>query len=647
MATVAILLFVTFLLSTCQRVNREIASSLNLQDGSWARNAVLVELFTSFVERSDQSCVQEVSLKRAKFSSPTTWLRLPIVWIGGSGCGVAAFVWSTKLVETAISAVIFELWPIFLIIALSRQRQTVERLGSTGHDSSPLRDLRDREQFVLVALGGIGLVFMLGSQVEELRSFADLLSLQGLLGIALALVASVASALSVAGSIAFGRIAWAVASERLVESQDRPGRWRSDDLAVTKRTATEFIWLWFSLLGVVVGWGLTVLVTLCLAVATAGTLGNFASVSLGHAILYGSLTAGSMVFVRIGNIRSSQPEMNAVFFVAPVLALLWLLILGVHLTRFDLFIVGATLILAINILLQRPDVERDARKFGRPRPAGIRFGLTSYIISIWVFGTMILLRDGWTPAQNFIWAGVEYWGLLGLSATVYSLILGFGRTRLQSRVEHEDELMFRLFRDCGYLVRSNILGDSIFEQLARLDTARQAELLRAYNECRQAIGCVYSQSRGPMDDELGAEAKTRLSNVEESLDALAHSKQQGQEVVETISLVALALITIGIGLLSRPFALGPDRTAWSGFLTEVFVLVLVSTVAFLTLNLFDLRRARDVPLLVWIKELGDYSLFFRSPRSRTVDRWITVLVCIMVMGSFTVLLFGKWQTPSW
>ena len=332
-------------------------------------------------------------------------------------------------------------------------------------------------------------------------------------------------------------------------------------------------------------------------------------------------------------IASAHPAINVLAFMSPLLALVWLMAAGISLPRFDLFFIGAVLILAVNILIQlKPDEERDVAPYGKAPRSGSRLGFTVFILSIWTFGTFTYVRDELLPADQLVWDQEEYWGLIALSATVFALILGFRVARLSSRITHEDEMTFELFRECELLVELKVLPPDTLKMLSDLDTAPPEKLRVSYNEIREQIRSA---------ENADLEVKRSVASVAAKLDKLTHSKQQGRDIVELLSLTAFAVATIGLGLLARPVELGVDP--WSGFLSEVFILVFVSTVAFLCVNLFDIRRDRETPLVVPIQKLdGDYALWFRHKRDLTVERLTAVLISIGVSIAFCVLLYGKW-----
>ena len=63
------------------------------------------------------------------------------------------------------------------------------------------------------------------------------------------------------------------------------------------------------------------------------------------------------MLLRVGNIRSEDTAVNTLLCFGPAVSLLALMALGITLPRFDLFVVGAVLILAVNVRIQ---LRRDA-----------------------------------------------------------------------------------------------------------------------------------------------------------------------------------------------------------------------------------------------------------------------------------------------
>ena len=577
------------------------------------------------IESPDGTAQSAATIDSVELNKPKNWLRLPLLWaaIGSLHYGVLA--WSTAYIETALASTLYELWPIVLVYLLARHNKTDILLRQPQAIGTPRVVSVPWEKLILSSLAALGVVFMLGGQAtRNLNSTLDIISYGALVGIVLALASAILQAVNVLGTLVYGKVLF----YRLVGTTDGDAQQRHENQRLV---------LWLTFLGIVIvrivnipislGFSL-VAFDVQLNVSFAGVLG---SVTLG--IAFGA----SAILIRVGNVLSQSPSINVLFFVSPVVALALLMVIGISLPRFDLFIIGAALIVATNILIQlKPDEERDFSQFGKDPKAGTRLGFTAFIISIWVFGTVIYTRDEVLAVSWLQWSAGDYWTMIGLSATVFALILGFRVARLSSRIGREDEIMLTLFRDVEYLERKLVLDNRTSEKLSDLDTVQSKHLLGAYNSVRDSLLDGIPRA-GDRDDQM------LLLSVEKNLDELAHSKQQGRDIVELMSLTAFAMVTVGLGLLARPRELDGYGESWSGFLTEVFVLIFVSTVAFLCVNLFDVRRDRDTPLLVQVREMDDdFRVFFRYKRDLTMQHFSAILICIAIIGTFGVLLYGKW-----
>ena len=573
-----------------------------------------------------------VTLSHLNLYSPISWVRAPMVWILMASFQFAFFAWATHFVETAVATTVYELWPAFVVYGIARHKNTDRLYRQETRDPTNSKYGVSREQMVLTGLAVLGLLFIMESQTgSSITSPLGLLSFSTILGMALALIAAFLGALRVVGSLHLGEVVFYQLVDGTPPFAKQTNKMNPGDRA----NQDPLSLLWITVLGLTIG-NLAAL-PIILITGVGGSVASGDGISwlavLGGVLLGGTVTLGE-VLLRVGNISSNSPAINALFFVSPLLALTWLMLLDVSLPRFDLFVIGAALILAINILIQlKPDQERDHSRFGKASLPGTRLGFTAFIMSIWMFGVVIYLRDEFMPKSWLVWSTGEYWSLMALSATIFALILGFRLARLSNRIAKEDDTMMGLLRDCEHLVRSDVLDVGIIDTLTKLDTAQQGQLLSVYNSARSEIRDALRRADGidPM-----------LLSVEKQLDAVTHSKQQGRDIVELLSLVAFAAVTIGIGLFARP---GPfdNVVSWEGFVSEVFILLFVSTIAFLCVNLFDIRREREIPLLVPIKQSqGDLGVFFRHQRNLVAARITAVLISVAMAATFCTLLYNKW-----
>ena len=659
-------------------------------------------------------------------SEPVTildYVRLPVVLMAIGYFDLAMFVLASHYVETAVAAAVFEMWPVFLVYGLIRSDSTAARLQHVASEDSqenghpPIA----AEHLILSAVATVGLLFMLLSQ-EQLGE--SIVSIRAIMGVLLALLAALLTAIPIVASITWARALYywlyaqhcvhALADKRIPEKRDR----------VDRR-----LLLWLAVLVTVVSKLIAVPLNLVWSLLVYGVHSSFDARIVIGACLLGIANAIFTALNRLGNLGSSERGINAVAYVSPVLALVILSILGIDLERIDLFVVGAALILAVNTLIQlQPDQQRDAAQFGKEARSGVRLGFTVLILALWSSGTILYLRDEWFPSEWLTWPSGQFWAVMGLSATVFALILGFRITRLTDRMRSEDDRTLSIFRDAERLYHDGVLGRDIEDLLTYYDGLNSRDRSDSYRRLADKIQWGLKRRRAPdhqeklerlrerllleaaldmtadhvnrtivedwrylqqkraipdffdllsdfdtidrhgilpiynmLTDELRVALEVgeatrnvhQLFDLQKQIDVLAHSKQQGRDVVELMALTLFATVTIGLGLFARQTVLGRSGAeAWSGFLGEAFVLLFVSTIAFLLMNLFDLRRERETALIARVPmkyEDGQYTgevpftLFFRNKRQYRRSIVVAVVISISMAAVFIALLYDKWQ----
>ena len=571
-------------------------------------------------------------------------IRMPLTVIIVGSFHTAVFAAATQFVETAIAATVYEMWPLFLIVGLSRANLTDRKLRRD--DTRNLGILR-AEPLALSAVATLGILFMLLSQGGTTGAA---ISVSTLFGILLALTAAVLSVLPIVGSFALGRLLYYQlydvrdqATEIDPSSALTPNRQRIEERGRQEMNCL----VWLTLLAATLAIALSVPAQLIVAIVISSGTWALAPSGLLGAGLLGLVSTTYVILSRIGNVAASErSEVNALSYLSPVIALIILGFAGIHLRRIDLFLIGAVLVLAINMLIQlKPDQERDVSQFGKEARSGVRLGFTVLIIMLWVSGTVLYLRDELVPPEWLTWPSGQFWAVIGLSATVFTLILGFRIARLTDRMKTEDELALSLFRDSQYLVQKGVLESNFVALLADFDTTSRHDLLDSYNAITDSV-------KDAWDADEDASNEDALYALQKQIDMLAHSKQQGRDVVELMALTSFACVTIGIGLLARQTALVPSGAdAWNGFIGEVFVLLFVSTIAFLLMNLFDLRRERETALIASVKMKRDgeltgeerITLFFRNKRQQMAPLVGAILISISMAAVFIALLYDKWH----
>ena len=299
-----------------------------------------------------------VVLKEPGRNDVLGWARMPIVWALISSLHYGFLAWSATLLETAIATTIFELWPVFLVYALARHEGSDRLFRGASASIGHARRAISKEGMVLTALAGSGLALMLGSQAGgQIRSVVDLVSYEVAAGMIIAVVASLLAALSVLSNLAYGKVLYyALVSTGGTQPSDgyesletRPIEQRGDP--------DRQLLVWLTLLGYVLSRFFALPANVLIGLLTPQVQGSLTLRAVLGALVIGAAVSVAAMLLRVGNIRSEDTAVNSLLCLGPAVSLLALMALGITLPRFDLFVVGAVLILAVNVRIQ---LRRDA-----------------------------------------------------------------------------------------------------------------------------------------------------------------------------------------------------------------------------------------------------------------------------------------------
>lgn len=303
-----------------------------------------------------------VILRHLQAGDALSVLKLPIVWALISSLHYGFLTWAATILETAIATTIFELWPVFLVYTLARHNDSDRRFRGAPSPIGQASGAMSKERTVLIALAGIGLAGMLGSQAGgQIRSAADLVSLEAVAGMALALIASMLAALSVLSTLAYGKTLYyalvdapAAASGEYSTQSPTPIELRGDP--------DRRLLVWLTMLGYVMARIVALPVNILIGMFAPQVDGSLTPAAVLGALLIGTAASVAGITLRVGNIRTEDAAVNSLLCFGPVVSLLALMALGITLPRFDLFVVGAILILAVNVRIQlRPNVDIGTR----------------------------------------------------------------------------------------------------------------------------------------------------------------------------------------------------------------------------------------------------------------------------------------------
>ncbi len=500
------------------------------------------------------------------------------------------FALSTRFIDVSVAAILFETWPIFLIMLTAFLFRGANRYRKITPDV-----------VLLLVIGFLGFWFVASSQTGGFGNWGDSRVASTLIGIFVVVLAIAATSLA---AFAFR---WGVDLVRLLPEEVT--RDKNPDLVEICCIITA------TCIGNFIGGGIKGLIGLASgesisteAIAIAVLCGVF-----GHAL-------GNVAW-RTANVMTNNLGINAISYGTPIFSLFWLFLFAeVDISRVDYLIIGTAAIISANLLINFE--------------AEVRFGFKALILALWGCGAFVYLRDDFLhllPFDGWLWPRETYLGALGLSATVFILLLTFRVARLGPRTQGEDNRIFALHRNLEMLARRNLIDGSVSEHIRGIDSAHNPEELRAaYTQAKLCFAQAAAVDHPPAERKLLADAEAQLNMV-------THSRQQGVDFGELFSLIIFGGSTIALAMLSRPAVDG-----WVAFLYEVFSVLFSAVAVFLIVNVWDLHRERADLVLANRDNSREYGVIFRDPKNRRFEQSVSVVIGLLIILAYAGLLWNKW-----
>ena len=317
------------------------------------------------------------------------------------------------------------------------------------------------------------------------------------------------------------------------------------------------------------------------------------------------------------NLSTDNLGINALAYATRIFSLVWLFLFShVAPEGLDYLVAGA-----VGIIMVDPLINFEAE---------IRFGFKALLLALWACGAFVYLRDDilqYLPFGEWAWPGETYFGALGLSATVFTLLRSFRVARMSTQTQDEDNRLYTLFQNLDLLTRRNVIDSAVHDHILAIDYAVTPEQLqRAYRNVR-----VYLVEAAEVNPDT--EDQAQLAEAETQLHVIAHSRQQGIEFGDLFALIIFAGITVFIGLASRP-----GVTGWIGFLVEMLVVLFFAVIVFLVVNVWDLHRDRAGEILERRDDYDGYGVVFRDAVKRRFEQTTSVVIGLLVTGAYAALL---------
>ena len=334
---------------------------------------------------------------------------------------------------------------------------------------------------------------------------------------------------------------------------------------------------------------------------------------------------------REGNRDTPTLDVNGIYYLAPVLSLVWLFPFGlVQLQRWDYFVIGALIIMATSILIA---IESDTG----------RLGFRWLIVSLWSTGLLIYFREKWIQwpwlSSDTPWEWgletVDYYSLIVLSATVFILILSFRHNRLIERTTREENQYLRMthlikmldiYHKNLYQCCKDALQNSL-DKLDQFDTKVGGKIRNYFIdeiEARRA--------------DISPDKHADINKLELEFELLYRSKQRGRYLAENLVLYIFALVTIMVTIGTRPIA----TSAWNALMIDILAFLFSAAICFMTINLIDLRAYREKST-VELRSTEEEGERDKDAINQKAVQVIAIILAVVISMSFVILLYDKWM----
>ena len=535
------------------------------------------------------------------------WRRLSLLGVMLSAFGYAIFGWSLKYIDVSVASVLFETWPIWMILLTGKMfhmENRYENINTFG--------------WACLLMGFAGLSFVILSQTSDVVfGRENISSFYLFLGVLLALIAAGMGALRGGCSIRWG--------ETSAKMKRRLAKMNTDD-AICRETIvlenasdqaqkkpTKDLAMFFALLVTI----LASIPSVIIGVALGVWGGHNEIVEVDNMTIAASLGffiwLPGLIFFRAANLITTKLEINAMAYATPIFTLAWLAMLEyINVPKTDWLIIGATGVVAANALLN----------FKAER----RLAYQSLVVALWICGVAVYFRP--------IWNAPVFYESMTLVATMFILILSFRIDRLVRRTSEEDEMTMDIIQQISSFPKN------MQNKLRDIDEATSPKKLKdAYDAFKRALKKEHSEKAPPEGDKEIAALMRKVNN-------LAHSKQQGANFGEQAVLWILGGICAG-GLLAFMPEDITEKYGIGGFFLETVAFLIAATVIFLLFNIQDLQGDRSRQMIERESDTGESRAFagivFREIHDRVAEKWISIIFCAGIVITFGVLFWFKWM----
>ena len=510
------------------------------------------------------------------------WRRWSLLGVALGTFRYAIFGWSLRYIDVSVAAVLYETWPLFMILLTGKMFQTENRYENIGAFG-----------WACILMGFVGLGFVISSQTDDVSFAKETIPLFHLfLGVLLALVSAGLAAMYGSCSLRWG-------ADVLKDIPERKQKETDKDLTML-----------FALVAIV----FTGIPVLPISVALGAWGGHNEIVEVDNMIIAAFLgffvlaTAG--ILFRMANLATTKLETNAMGYAIPIFTLVYLAILGyINIPKTDWLVIGAMGVIAANALLN----------FKAER----RLAYQSLVVALWGCGVVVYFR-------SFFHAPVFY-ETVAVVTTMFVLILSFRIDRLVRRTSDEDKLTLEIWQ------KISSLPEYLQDKLCEIDEAQTAKKLGyAHKDFRNSL------EKECADDKEFSDIMQQANILAHSKQ---QGDNFGEHAVLWIlgGVSAGGLLFFMPEGVNAESGAGGFFLEMAAFLVSATVIFLLFNIQDLQQDRKHqvLRTKSDTENPD--EKNNQQGLVFREDQDRTVARRISIVFCVGIVATFGVLFWFKWM----
>ena len=551
------------------------------------------------------------------------------------GLDYVLFTVSAQFVGYAVIAVVYEVWVFLFVFYMSYIYKNEQRYKFTVLATT-----------LLTLLAFFGVIFVLISQYKADSFFENYKNL--ILGGGLAFCAAVCTCLAAHGFL------WATNMKnayRKMNKQLAADAVNTDIFSNLGNSKTKniVIEICFSVFLFIIRNLVVALLVVLVGIGTGENVKEFAGhVIEGHwvpILAIGGIIAVAGILWRMSNLLTDNLSINAMSYLTPIFTVfcLWALF-GIDIEYTGLFIIGTLAVVVANLLINFS--------------GSVRRSYKALIISLWGFGAWVYLVPGST-------INIEtYFQIVAIASTMYILLVSFRLDRLVRRTTAEEELSLELFEKISAKIwekEKTAKTEDKFDEFAvalrgyleQLDSTDESiKFHNIYNKVKVKFYNFYKTLNRQNSEDM--EKMHMLHDLESDFNKYVHSKQQGYNFGELMTLGILGMIIVSVLMLTVPGkyaeSVSAEELSLTIFSLNTFAMLISATVVFLFFNILDLQADRREKIM-GKEERGDgvnaFGILFRDVQERNFGRGLSIIVCIAIVLTYSGLFYDKWVMNGW